>query len=119
MVRLSAKRKVLTEGIIWIMASFMAIRNRMTLRTEPCGTPFCISTECELVLVRTFMRRVLIKFSMNVSILPCRPRILSLEINCCLHTMSYAFSRSKATITVLWLVMNSSHMLASMFISPL
>ena len=52
------------------MASFMAIRNRVTLGTEPCGTPFCISTECEpVLLVRTFMRQVLIKFSMNVSIL--------------------------------------------------
>ena len=70
MVKSSAKRKVLTGDIIWVMALFVAIRNRVTFRTVSCGTPFCISTECELVLlVRTFMRRVLIKFSMNMSIL--------------------------------------------------
>ena len=48
-VRSSAKRKAITGGVIWFMASFMAIRNRVTLRTEPCRTPFCISTGCELM----------------------------------------------------------------------
>ena len=46
-VRSSTNRNPLIGSEILIITSFMAMRNRLTLRTEPCGTPFSIGEERE------------------------------------------------------------------------
>ena len=40
MVRSSANKNPLTRLDKFVIASFMAKRNRLTLRTDSCGTPF-------------------------------------------------------------------------------
>ena len=40
MVRSSANGNPLIGSERLVITSFMAMRNRLTLRTEPCGTPF-------------------------------------------------------------------------------
>lgn len=40
MFRSSAKRVDFTKNLILSLRSFMATRNNVTERVEPCGTPF-------------------------------------------------------------------------------
>lgn len=106
MFRSSAKRDDFTENVILSQRSFMATRNKVTERVEPCCTPFSwLKVEERWPLILTwkdlFSRKCLTKRSRlplhkifcNSSIRRGRP-----------HMVSYAFVMSRATSLKAWLL---------------
>ena len=69
-----------------------------------------------MLLVRTLIRRSFRKFMMKCKKFPWKPMVLIIERNR-LHTISYAFSISKATNVVDWWDTKLSQILISMLIS--
>ena len=85
--------------LIWldefVITSFMAMRNRLTLRTDPCGMPFCMILDEERWFASlTWMVLVWGKILMKLKVLfliPCICRSLRLRY---LHTIWYTFPMS-------------------------
>ena len=97
-VRSSTNKNPLTELDRFVITSFMAMRNRLTLRTDPCGTPFStIFDEERWFAILTWMVLVWRKFLMKLQMLfliPCICRIFRIRspyhIVCFFYVKTYS-----------------------------